>query len=222
MRKLGVVVLVVMTMVLAACTRSASPAVTKAANAAQAAARAALKAETAANAAAAAAEKAAAAAEAAEIASAPVCVASELAVVPGLSGVAMGHVAEVVNLRNISTKTCKLKGYPSLKMLDASGQPMPTAVTDGFRRLDTFFVPERLVIVAAGSEASFELGFTDQTGYGTAICPASSQVEVTPPGVDQPITLRWRIASYGGTVAKLQCGHFVVSAVYATSNASAQ
>ena len=83
-------------------------------------------------------------------------------------------------------------------------------------------MPARLVIVAVGSEASFKLGFTDETGYGTAICPASSQVEIIPPDADQPITLRWRIASYAGTVAKPQCGHFAVSALYATSDASTQ
>jgi hypothetical protein len=218
-RKLGVIATVAMTLMLAACTSTTSPAVTKAANIAKAAAAAALKAETAAKAAATAAEKAAATAKAAEIASAQPCTASQLTE-PGLSGVASGHVAEVVSLRNTSSKTCTLKGYPSLKMLDASGKPMPTVLTDGS---DGWIpsVPEHLVIVTARSEASFELGFTDETG-GTAICPASSQVEVTPPDADQPITLRWRIASYGGTVAKPQCGHFAVSALYARGDASAQ
>jgi hypothetical protein len=196
--------------------------VTKAANVAQAAARAALKAETAAKAAAAAAEKAAVAAEAAEMASAQPCAASQLTVEPGLSGVASGHVVQVVRFKNISTRPCALKGYPSLQMLDASGHLMPIVVSDGSGGWIPS-APERLVIVTAGSEAAFELGFTDQTGYGTAMtCPTSSQVQVTPPGADQPITLRWRIASYGGTVEKLQCGHFVVSAVYAPSNASGQ
>ena len=79
-RKLAVFAAVAMTLMLAGCTSSTSPAVTKAANAAQAAARSALKAETAARAAAAAAEKAAAAAEAAELAFAQPCTPSQLTV----------------------------------------------------------------------------------------------------------------------------------------------
>jgi len=218
-RKLGIVVVVLMTLTLAGCTSSVSPAVTKAANTAQAAARSALKAETAAKAAAAVAEKAAAAAEAAELASAQTCAASQLAVELGRSGVAMGHVGQLVSFKNISAKTCALKGYPGVKMFDATGHPIPTEVTDG-PDYTVPSLPESLVIITAGSKATFELGYSDATGYGTARCPTSVQVKITPPGVNQPITLPWRIQPYGGsTIAKLQCGQIAVSPVYAGSGA---
>jgi hypothetical protein len=208
-----------MTLMLAACTSTTSPAVTKAANAAKAAATAAIRAETAAKAAAVAAQKAEAAAVAAEIASAQPCTASQLAVVVGRGGVAMGHVGQLVSFKNISVKTCALKGYPGVKMFDATGHPIPTEVTDG----PDYTVPslaESLVIVTAGSKATFELGYSDATGYGTARCPTSAQVKITPPGADQPISVPWRIQPYGGsTIAKLQCGQIAVSPVYAGSGA---
>ena len=89
------------------------------------------KAESAVKAAAAAAEKAAAEAEAAELASAQPCAASQLVVELGRGGVAMGHVGQLVSFKNISAKTCVLKGYPGVKMFDATGHPIPTEVTDG-------------------------------------------------------------------------------------------
>ena len=43
----------------------------------------------------------------------------------------MGHVGQLVRFKNISAKTCALKGYPSVQMFDATGRPIPTEVTDG-------------------------------------------------------------------------------------------
>lgn len=218
-RKLGVVVMVAVTLTFAACTSTTSPAVTKAVNVAKTAAAAALKAESAAKAAAAAAEKAAAEAEAAELASAQPCAASQLAIELGRGGVAMGHVGQLVSFKNISAKTCALKGYPGVKMFDATGHPIPTEVADG-PDYTVPSLPESLVIITAGSKATFELGYSDATGYGTERCPTSVQVKITPPGANQPITLPWRIQPYGGsTIATLQCGQIAVSPVYAGSGA---
>jgi len=197
-RKLGVVMMVAVTLTFAACTSTTSPAVTKAVNVAK---------------------TAAAEAEAAELASAQPCAASQLVVELGRGGVAMGHVGQLVSFKNISTKTCALKGYPGVKMFDATGHPIPTEVTDG-PDYTVPSLPESLVIITAGSKATFELGYSDATGYGTARCPTSVRVKITPPGANQPITLPWRIQPYGGsTIAKLQCGQIAVSPVYAGSGA---
>ena len=219
MRKLSGVVMVALVLALAGCTSSTAPAVTRAAKAAAAAA---VRAESAAKAAAAAAQRAEAAAEAAARAAAamsPVasCTASQLAVDLGPDDAAMGHVGQVVSFKNISTTTCTLKGYPGLRMFDAAGQLIPTEVTDG----PSYIVPalpDKVVVLTAGSEASFDVGYSDATGYGTAECPTSSQVAVTPPDAGQPITVSWRIQPYGGsTIEKLQCGQIAVSPVYSGS-----
>jgi len=219
MRKLSRVVIVALVLALAGCTSSTAPAVTRAAKAAAAAA---VRAESAAKAAAAAAQRAEAAAEAAARAAAamsPVasCTTSQLAVELGPDDAAMGHVGQVVSFKNISTTTCALEGYPGLKMFGAAGQLIPTEVTDG----PSYIVPalpDKVVVLAAGSEASFDVGYSDATGYGTAVCPTSSQVAVTPPDAGQPITVSWRIQPYGGsTIEKLQCGQIAVSPVYSGS-----
>lgn len=223
MRKVSTMVMVVLVLVLAGCTSSTAPAVTRAA---EAAAAAAVKAEAAAKAAAAAAETAEAAAEAAARAAAAMsstasCTASQLAVELGSSDAAMGHIGQVVSFKNISTTTCALKGYPGVKMFGAAGQPIPTEVSDGPSYIVPV-LPEKTVVLTAGSEASFDVGYSDATGYGTAVCPTSAQVAVTPPNARQAITVSWRIQPYGGsTIAKLQCGQIAVSPVYAGSGSSA-
>ena len=215
MRKLSGVVMVALVLALAGCTSSTAPAVTRAAKAAAAAA---VRAESAAKAAAAAAQRAEAAAEAAARGgSGNVARRILLAVDLGPDDAAMGHVGQVVSFKNISTTTCTLKGYPGLRMFDAAGQLIPTEVTDG----PSYIVPalpDKVVVLTAGSEASFDVGYSDATGYGTAECPTSSQVAVTPPDASQPITVSWRIQPYGGsTIEKLQCGQIAVSPVYSGS-----
>ena len=118
-----------MTLMLAGCTSSTSPAVTKAANAAQAAARSALKAETAARAAAAAAEKAAVAAEAAELASAQPCTPSQLAVGGFGTSAAAGTGVVTVRIEDTSSLPCSLKGYPLVTFLNSAGTPLPVTVS---------------------------------------------------------------------------------------------
>ena len=148
------------------------------------------------------------------------CVSTQLAVALGHGGVAMGHIGQVVSFENVSTKTCTLKGYPGVEMLDAAGHPIRTEVTDG-PSYTVASLPERAVTLTPGSKASFDLGYSDATGYGTAVCPTSAQVKITPPNASQPITVSWRIQPYGGsTIAQLQCGQIAVSPVYSGSGAS--
>jgi hypothetical protein len=150
----------------------------------------------------------------------PACVSKQLAVVLGQGGVAAGSVGMVVTFKNTSDAACSLYGYPGLQMLDAAGHPIATEVIRG-TSTTVPSVPEEVVEVAPGSEASFDLGFPDATGYGSATCPTSSEVEFTPPNATQPITVPWKIQPYGGTsIAQLQCGQITVSPVYPGSGTS--
>jgi hypothetical protein len=133
----------------------------------------------------------------------------------------MGHIGQVVSFKNVSAETCTLKGYPSVEMLDAAGRPIPTEVTDG-PSYTVPVLPEKAVVITGGAEASFEVGYTDATGYGTAVCPTSAKVAVTPPDASRAITVSWRIQPYGGsTIQKLQCGQIALSPVYAGSGSPA-
>ena len=143
------------------------------------------------------------------------CFSKQLAVKLGQAGVALGHAGQVVSLRNTSRTTCTLSGYPGLQMLNAAGHPIRTQVLHGI----AYTVPsvrERVVTLAPGGAASFDLGYDDGTGYGNERCPTSSRVEITPPSADTPITISWRIQPFGGgSIAHLRCGQITVSPVFA-------
>jgi len=51
-----------------------------------------------------------------------------------------------------------------VEMLDAAGRPIPTEVTDG-PSYTVPVLPEKAVVITGGAEASFEVGYTDATGY---------------------------------------------------------
>ena len=128
----------------------------------------------------------------------------------------MGHVGITgAGFKNISTITCTLKGYPVLQMFDAAGHPIPTHVIRG-TSYTVQSIPEKAVILAPGTEAMFDLGYSNGTGYGTASCPTSAQVEITPPSAGWSIKVSWQIQPYGGdSIPQLRCGEITVSPVYA-------
>ena len=230
-RKVSTMVTVLLVLFLAGCTSTTlhdgvggtAPSL---ARTARAAAAAAIKAEAAAKAAALAAQQAATAAENAAravkaMSATNSCTPSQLVVELGPSDAAMGHIGQVVTFTNVSAVTCSLEGYPSMQMFDAAGLAIPTEVTDG-ASYTVPAMPARVVFLTGGSEASFDVGYSDATGYGTAVCPNSVQVAITPPDASRSITVSWRIQPYGGsTIAKLQCGQIAVSPVYAGGGTSA-
>jgi hypothetical protein len=144
----------------------------------------------------------------------PFCLITQLKVGLGRFGVATGHIGGTANFTNTSSTACTLTGYPHLQMLDATGKPLPTEINDGIS-YTVPSIPVRDVTLIPGSEASFDVGFDDATGYGTATCPQSTTVEITPPNATLPLSLSWQIAPFGGgTIAQLQCGQITVSPVY--------
>jgi hypothetical protein len=143
------------------------------------------------------------------------CHSSQLRVKLGWAEGALGHIGELVSFENVSATTCALYGYPGLQMLDAGGKPIQTQVLRGIA-YTVPSVPERVVSLSPGHEASFHLGYDNATGYGSESCPISARVEVTPPNAYEPITVVWRMQPYGGgTIQHLRCGQITVSPVFA-------
>jgi hypothetical protein len=143
------------------------------------------------------------------------CHSSQLHVKLGSAGAALGHIGQLVSFENVSATTCTLYGYPGLQMLDAAGRPIRTQVLRGIA-YTVPSVPERLVNLSPGHEASFDLGYDDATGYGNESCPGSARVEVTPPNAYTSITVVWHMQPYGGgTIQHLHCGQITVSPVFA-------
>jgi hypothetical protein len=70
-------------------------------------------------------------------------------------------------------------------------------------------------MVRSGGIAKFDFGYANQTGYGSASCPTSVRVTITPPKNVKGISANWKLQPYGGmTIAKLRCGEINVSPVY--------
>ena len=148
------------------------------------------------------------------------CQAGQLSIVRGQESGAMGHIGIAASaFQNISTTSCTLSGYPTLQMLDALGHTMPTHVIDG-SSYTVVSRPESVVVLLPGKQAMFDIGYSNGTGYGTAVCPTSAQVDISPPGSNQSISVRWSLQPYGGpTIAKLRCGEITVSPVFASPKA---
>ena len=146
----------------------------------------------------------------------PTCLSSQLTVEHGRVGAAMGHIGiTAAGFKNISKSACTLRGYPSLQMLDAKGRRIATHMRHG-ASASVPFIAINLVMLTPGKTAKFDLGYANQTGYGSASCPTSARVTVTPPNNLKPINARWHLQPYGGsTIAKLRCGEITVSPVYA-------
>ena len=125
--------------------------------------------------------------------SAPACSGSDLdgtfAVVRGSAGA--GHVSYVLKLENTSDSTCFVTGIPDVRLLEASGNPLPTHVSSAHPG-------EALaakVALAPGETAQAEARFSpDVTGVGdrqNGQCqPKAASLRVSPSGggtLDVPV-----------------------------------
>jgi hypothetical protein len=129
-------------------------------------------------------------------------------------GVAAGSIGDTVTFTNASATTCTLRGYPGVQMLTANGRRLVTHLHRG-ASVTVPAVPVRTVILASGREASFYLGYADETGYELLKCRTSAGVDITPPNATKPITVPWHLQPYGGTIEHLRCGIITVSPVFA-------
>ncbi|MGH9129800.1 MAG: DUF4232 domain-containing protein [Acidimicrobiales bacterium] len=139
------------------------------------------------------------------------CRVTQLSAKPGPPNGATGHIGQVVTFKNTSASTCTLDGYPGLGMLGSSSQAIPTNVL----RTPSVVVQAESpapVKLKPGGQASFTLGYADQTGFGSSTCPASVNLEVTPPNDYSHLVIPDRISAYGPSVG--QCGAINVSPVY--------
>ncbi|MHB1486541.1 MAG: DUF4232 domain-containing protein [Acidimicrobiales bacterium] len=131
-------------------------------------------------------------------------------------GAAAGSVGYTYVLTNTSSSLCTLEAYPGLQMLNAANQPIPTHVSRGKGASTVPPEPVNLVSLAPGGKAWFALGFADQTGYGSAQCPRSTSLEVTPPNAYGHLSITGtggQLQPFGGTAQAVQCGDITVSPV---------
>lgn len=142
------------------------------------------------------------------------CTPSRLSARLGVRGVDGGTASRIVVLTNISRATCTLKGYPTLRMLGGTGDPLPTQLRHG--RSPAFpALPRRLLTLHPGERASFEAEWANGRGSGGVSCPTASAVQITPPGDRAPITISWQLQPYGSHTSQTAgCGEIHLSPVY--------
>jgi hypothetical protein len=103
-------------------------------------------------------------------------------------GAGLGHVGVLFTLRNTSSASCRLEGFPGLQLLDSKGHALPTTVVRAISGAYLFpAVVPHPVALAPGAVGSFDLQYYDSPvgaaanqPYATA-CPAATRVEVTVP-----------------------------------------
>jgi hypothetical protein len=141
------------------------------------------------------------------------CYTTQLVAKPGPANAAAGSIGQTVSLRNTSASACTMSGYPGMLMLSASGHPLATEVHRG-ASVTVRSRPVRVVTLAPGHSALFDIGYGDATGFANARCPTSARVEITPPNDFAHLTISWRLQPYGGSIRHLVCGLINVSPVY--------
>lgn len=137
------------------------------------------------------------------------------ALAPAVEGtsVAAGTIEVTVTLRSTAGAPCSLVGYPGLQLLGPGGAPLPTSVVRGGTFAFASMAPTS-VLVAPGSSAAFNIGYTDVPVGGETTCPQSTSVLVTPPNAYGHVTLATRLAP-------CDHGRMVVSPVFLTTGPEA-
>ena len=137
----------------------------------------------------------------------PRCASTQLGMTATGTGAGLGHVGVLFTLRNTSSVSCRLDGYPRLQLLGASGQRLPTTVVRAVSGAYLFpaVVPHR-VALPPGAVGSFDLQYGDIPVGAAAnepsatACPAATHVEVTPPSAADHAVVMARMAPCGGQV----------------------
>jgi hypothetical protein len=143
------------------------------------------------------------------------CATASLGLRTGLVTTSTGRVAAEFGFVNHGAKSCSLRGYPHVQMLNKSGRYLKT--TD-HTAPGAFDIEVRTVVLTPGATAYFGILHHNQTGYANLTCPTSAALVFTPPQNTATITLRGsaaRIEAFGGTTAHLVCGGVQVTPVTA-------
>lgn len=134
------------------------------------------------------------------------------ATVVGTSGAA-GTIEVTMELKNTSTTSCALEGYPGLQLLSSTGNQLPTDVVRGGSYSFTDFAPAP-VTLAAGAASYFNMGYSD-VASSSGSCPTASSMWVTPPDDVNHLVVNQSVMACNG-------GSITVSPVFAAGSAQTQ
>ena len=146
--------------------------------------------------------------------SVPVCTAHQLSVRYIRTGVASGTASAEFAFVDTEQR-CRMRGFPKVQMLTATGASLPTTQ----REINTSLaLRPKTVGLAKGGRAYFAIFYPDGTGMTGVSCPESAALRITPPGQRGSIVLRGsraQIRAYGGTIPHPHCGELRLTVVSA-------
>jgi hypothetical protein len=93
---------------------------------------------------------------------------------------AAGTFEVTFGLRNTSSATCPLSGYPGIQLIDAAGTNISTTTDRGGSLSFTDFTAA-LVSVGPGATAYFNMAYSDVPTGTESSCPVAAVVQVIPP-----------------------------------------
>lgn len=107
-------------------------------------------------------------------------------------GAGMHMFTNQLTVRNTGTDTCELRGYPSIRIVLASGRPIEIEVVDRTSVLFGRDIPSRTVTLAPGQAAQFFVEWSDlppATSTSPSCTSSPATVEVTLPGGQRAFSL---------------------------------
>jgi hypothetical protein len=130
--------------------------------------------------------------------------------VVGSSGAA-GTIETTVALKSTSTSPCVLSGYPGLQLLGTNGAALATTVVRKGNYGFTAMAPTT-VTLTDGQSAFFNIGYSDVPA-GTASCPSSTSLSLTPPNALDHVVVQASLSP---------CGAIAVSPVFLATGSNTQ
>ena len=134
----------------------------------------------------------------------PACNTSQLTGELGPSNAGAGQVYNPLVVKNTSTTTCEVRGFPGVSLLDGSGNQIGEPATREGNE-------GAAVILKPGESASATLHTTNE-GMGATCTAPAAQIKVFPPNQTQALTF---------SAAYTACGGFSVTTMVAGTNGTA-
>lgn len=109
------------------------------------------------------------------------CVASQLRLsLPPKGGAAMGHAAAYFQFNNVGSAACSLRGFPTIRLLDQAGKPLPVQVVQATQAFLWSSTPINTIELPAGGAAYFEAQVDDVSDTGSP-CLTAAKTLISPP-----------------------------------------
>jgi hypothetical protein len=104
---------------------------------------------------------------------------------PGYVGTqgATGHLELTLSLHNVSSRSCRIVGYPAATLLGANGKPLLMHITHARGFFPDTLRRSRPVTLAPGARARFGVSFITNNEYrGARVCRTAVRVVAGMPG----------------------------------------